>query len=122
MSTIGMSTPVHRTTDEIIDGTDFGAAARRAVARRIKMQARLYARRPMLLETLHPGLACASAARLVAIAEHLVARERASPRRWFGFGGEVNLVNAQAALLLGRALRRKEDPSPPHDISEGGAP
>ena len=91
-----------------IDSEDFGAAARRAVAHRVKMQARLYARRPMMLEVLHPGLASASTAALVAIGRHLVERERASPRRWFGFGGEVNLLNARAALLLGRALRRAE--------------
>ena len=105
---IGMTTHARHTTNEIIDGMDLGAAARRAVAYRIKAQARLYARRPMLLERLHPGLACASAATLVAIGEHLVARERASPRRWFGFGGEVTLVNACAVHLLGRTRRRRE--------------
>ena len=60
----------------------------------------------MALEPLYPGLACASDATLIAVAKHLVERESRSPRRWFGFGGEVSLVNAKAALLLGRARRR----------------
>ena len=84
------------------------AAARRAACHLVKTRARDYARRPMMLEALHPGLSAASPRTLVAIAGHLVEREARSPRRWFGFGGEVNLVNARAALLLGRALRRGE--------------
>ncbi len=88
------------------DDPDFTAAAHRAACHLVKTRARHYARRPMMLETLHPGLSTAPARTLVAIAEHLVDREARSPRRWFGFGGEVNLVNARAALLLGRALRR----------------
>lgn len=80
--------------------------ARRAVAHLIKTRARHYARRPMTLETLYPGLAYASPDALIAIATHLVERERVSPRRWFGFGGEVNLINARAAALLGRVIRR----------------
>lgn len=82
------------------------AAARRVACHLVKTRARAYARRPLTLESLYPGLSTASPATLVAIAAHLVERERHSPRRWFGFGGEVNLVNARAALLLGRALRR----------------
>jgi hypothetical protein len=81
-------------------------AARSAAAARIKARARSYARRPMALEPLYPGLACASAATLIAVVEHLVERESRSPRRWFGFGGEVSLLNAKAALLRGRARRR----------------
>lgn len=88
------------------DDTDLAAPARRAAAHMIKMRSRHYARRPMALDALHPGLSVASPATLVAIAAHLVEREERSPRRWFGFGGEVNLVNARAALLLGRAQRR----------------
>ena len=53
-----------------------------------------------------PGLGSAQADTLIAVAQHLVGREARSPRHWFGFGGEVSLVNARAALLLGRALRR----------------
>ena len=88
------------------DTLDLAAAARRSVRHIIKTRARHYARRPMTLEALHPGLSMASPATLLAIAEHLVERETLSPRRWFGFGGEVNLVNARAARLLGRAARR----------------
>ena len=72
-------------------------AARSAAAERVKARARVYARRPMALEPLYPGLACASAATPIAVAEHLVERESRSPRRWFGFGGEVSLINARAA-------------------------
>ena len=85
---------------------EFATPARRAVAHMIKMRARHYARRPMALEALHPGLSNADAVALVAVAAFLVERETRSPRRWFGFGGEVNLVNARAALLLGRTRRR----------------
>ncbi|WP_158810099.1 hypothetical protein [Beijerinckia sp. L45] len=97
------STPPRR--DDPSDD-DMQRAARCAVVHRIKTRARLYAKRPMALEPLYPGLACASGATLVAVASHLVERESRSPRRWFGFGGEVSLVNAKAALLLGRANRR----------------
>ncbi len=59
-----------------------------------------------MLDALFPGLGSAPPDTLIAVAAHLVEREMRSPRRWFGFGGEVSLVNARAALLLGRALRR----------------
>lgn len=85
---------------------DLAAPARRAAAHMVKMRARYYGRRPMALDALFPGLSMATPASLVAIASHLVERESRSPRRWFGFGGEVNLVNARAALLLGRVQRR----------------
>ena len=90
------------------EDADLATAARRAACHLVKTRARQYARRPMALEALVPGLSTAPPHTLVAIAEHLVERERHSPRRWFGFGGEVSLVNARAALLLGRALRRQE--------------
>ena len=61
---------------------------------------------PMALETLYPGLAVARPETLIAVAEHLLEIERKNPRRWFGFGGEVKALNAKAALLLGRTLRR----------------
>lgn len=98
-----MDARVHRRDDP-----DFGAAACRAASHMVKTRARHYARRPTALEALHPGLSMAAAKTLVAIAEHLVERESRSPRRWFGFGGEVSLVNARAALLLGRVRRRAE--------------
>ena len=93
-----------------IDGTArsvlMASAGRHAACHMLKARARFYARRPAALDALHPGLASASPATLVAVATHLVERESLSPRRWFGFGGEVGLVNARAALLLGRTLRR----------------
>ena len=85
---------------------EIAAAARRAASHMVKMRARRYAQRPSALDALHPGLSRAAPATLIAIAEHLVEREIRSPRRWFGFGGEVSLLNARAALLLGRARRR----------------
>ncbi len=91
------------------DRNAFAAAARAAAAHLVKSRARHYARRPAALEVLYPGLANASAGTLVAVAAHLVEREGSAPRRWFGFGGEIGLVNAKAALLLGRTLRRRED-------------
>ena len=87
---------------------DFAAAARRSAAHTVKARARRYGLQPQALDALFPGLGSAPPATLVAVAEHLVDRERASPRRWFGFGGEVTLINARAALLLGRVLRRRE--------------
>ena len=85
----------------------FGVVARQAVCRTVKARARAYALRPATLERLHPGLSTAAPAGLGAIAGHLVERERRSPRRWFGFGGEVCLLNSRAALLLGRVERRR---------------
>ncbi len=82
------------------------AQARRTAAYLVKARARDYAGRPMLMEILYPGLAAADPAALIAVAEHLLRRERQNPRRWFGFGGEIGALNAKAALLLGRTLRR----------------
>ena len=100
------------------DGFDLESAARRATSHVVKARARHYLRRPAAMEALYPGLSLAPTATLIAVAEHLVERERASPRRWFGFGGEISLTNAQAVLLLGRALRIRESrlrrrPRPP---------
>lgn len=97
-------------TSTLFETIDLAAPARRAAAHMIKMRARHYARRPMALDALHPDLSHATPGKLIAIAAHLVEREARSPRRWFGFGGEVNLVNARAALLLGRARRRANLP------------
>ncbi len=82
------------------------AQARRTAAYLVKRRARDYARRPMQLEILYPGLAAAAPATLIAVATHLLENERKNPRRWFGFGGEVSALNAKAALLLGRTLQR----------------
>jgi len=82
------------------------AQARRTAAHMVKARARDYARRPMQLEILYPGLATAGPDVLIAIATHLLGRRRAEPQRWFGFGGEISALNARAALLLGRTLKR----------------
>lgn len=82
------------------------AQARRTAAHLVKSRARDYARRPMQLEILYPGLATAEPQVLVAVATHLLARERDKAQRWFGFGGEIGGINARAALLLGRTWRR----------------
>ncbi len=103
-----------RARDMETAGHAFGTAAQRAVCRTVKAQARAYALRPQALDLLHPGLSAAGPDSLVALCEYLVERERCSPRRWFGFGGEVGLLNARAALLLGRTerlrLARRQEP------------
>jgi hypothetical protein len=82
------------------------AQARRSAAAALKRRARSYAKTPMALETLYPGLAAADPQTMIAVAEHLLEVERRAPQRWFGFGGEVKALNAKAALLYARALRR----------------
>lgn len=82
------------------------AQARRSSTHCLKKRARVFASEPMALESLHPGLATAAPESVIAVAEHLLERERHAPPRWFGFGGEVTAVNAKAALLYGRTLRR----------------
>ncbi len=81
------------------------AQARRTAAYMLKRRARDYARQPMQLEILYPGLAVATPDVLIAVAAHLLKNERKNPRRWFGFGGEIGALNAKAAMLLGRTLR-----------------
>jgi hypothetical protein len=74
----------------------------------IKERARAYAKRPMTLENVFPGLSAAAPETIIAVAKNLIATERNAPRRWFGFGGEVPILNAKAVLLSARALRRDE--------------
>jgi hypothetical protein len=81
------------------------AQAKRTIVSLIKQRARAYAKRPMTLENVLPGLAAASPETMIAVAAHLIETERRAPRRWFGFGGEVPILNAKAVLLLARALR-----------------
>jgi hypothetical protein len=88
--------------------------ARRSAVHMLKCRARDFARRPFELENLYPGLAAASPDAMIAIAEHLLAAAARDPQRWFGFGGEVQAVNAKAALLLGRSLRRHRRLRPSH--------
>lgn len=72
----------------------------------IKHRARAYAQRPMTLETVFPGLAAAAPETMVAVAKQLIVTESLTPRRWFGFGGEVPILNTKAVLLYARARRR----------------
>jgi hypothetical protein len=60
----------------------------------------------MTLENVFPGLAAATPETMVAVAKQLIETERQAPRRWFGCGGEVPILNAKAVLLLARARRR----------------
>ena len=86
--------------------TALGAQATRTVVFLIKHRARAYAKRPMTLETVIPGLAAAAPETMVAVAKQLIETERQAPRRWFSFGGEVPILNAKALLLYARARRR----------------
>ncbi len=82
------------------------AQAHRTVVFLIKTRACAYAKRAMTLETIRPGLAAATPDTMAAVAKHLIETEIKAPRRWFGFGGEVPILNAKAVLLYARAWRR----------------
>jgi hypothetical protein len=82
------------------------AQATRTAVDLIKDRARAYAKRPMSLENVFPGLSAAAPDAAIAVAKHLIALESNAPRRWFGFGGEVPILNAKAVLLSARARRR----------------
>jgi hypothetical protein len=99
-----MSTP--RSFAEAAAFAALDAQARRSAAHLVKQRARAFALRPSELEALYPGLAVAAPDKLIAIAAHLLETARNGRQRWFGFGGEVTALNAKAALLYGRALRR----------------
>jgi hypothetical protein len=83
------------------------AQATRTAVDLMKDRARAYAKRPMTLENVFPGLSAAAPETIIGVAKHLIAAER-MPRRWFGLGGEVPVLNATAVLLSARALRRDE--------------
>jgi hypothetical protein len=83
------------------------AQATRTAVDLIKDRARAYAKRPMTLENVFPGLSAATPETKIAVAKHLIATERNAPHRWLGFGGEVPILNAKAVLLSARALRRE---------------
>ncbi|GEM_PF-1585911 len=86
--------------------TALRAQAKRTALALIKHRARAYAKCPMTLENVFPGLAAAEPETMIAAARHLIEKEKQMPQRWFGFGGEVLILNARAVLLLGRARRR----------------
>jgi hypothetical protein len=89
---------------------DVEAALRKQATRTavdlIKERARTYTKCPMTLENVFPGLSAAAPEAIIAVAKHLIAAERNAPRRWFGFAGELPILNAKAILLSARALRR----------------
>lgn len=80
------------------------AQTRRTAVFLIKHRARAYAKRPMTPKAISPGLAAAAPDTMVAVAKHLIETARQAPRRWFGFGREVPILNAKAVLLLARVL------------------
>jgi hypothetical protein len=73
----------------------------------IKNRARTFAKSPMLLETVRPGLASTMPETVIAVARDLVMTHRDSPCRWFGAGGEIPAVSVKAVLLFGRTLCRR---------------
>ncbi|SFK67141.1 hypothetical protein [Methylocapsa palsarum] len=84
----------------------FRPEANRAVAALTKLRARAYARRPESLDSVCMDLSRASPDDMIAVATRLLARERDGSRRWFGFGGEIQALNARAIILLGRVRRK----------------
>lgn len=82
------------------------AQATRTAVQLIKHRARSYAKRPMTLDNAYSGLSAATPETIIAVGRHLIERERQTPCRWFGFGGEVPIINAKAILLFGRMMRR----------------
>jgi len=84
----------------------FSAQATRTIAFLVKQRARAYAKHPMTLETISPGLGAAGPETMIALAKLLIETETRTPRRWFGFGGEIPVLNAKAVLLFARTRRR----------------
>jgi hypothetical protein len=84
------------------------AQATRTAVDLMKDRARAYAKRPTMLENVSLGLSAAAPETIIGVAKRLIAAERNAPRRWFGLGGEVPILNAKAVLLSARARRRDE--------------
>jgi hypothetical protein len=77
------------------------------VHNQIKNRARAFLKCPMALDALLPGLTERAAPdAILTLAKQMMVKERDTPRRWFGFGGEAPMLNAKALLLYGRILRR----------------
>jgi hypothetical protein len=81
------------------------ARARRTAAYMLKPRARLCASADAIGDSLS-GARRSRAGCLDRRRGYLLENERKNPRRWFGLGGEIGALNAKAALLLGRTLRR----------------
>lgn len=82
------------------------AKARRSAIVAIKRRARVYLVHPERLDALVPGLWCASPECLIKTGRTMLENELRFPRRHFGFGGEVQAINAKALILYGRYGRR----------------
>ena len=95
----------NRTPIQVNAETALRAQATRTAVALIKHRARSYAKQPMTLENVFPGLSAAAPETIIAVAKHLIATERHAQCRWFGFGGEVAILNAKAVLLFARVLR-----------------
>jgi len=80
--------------------------AKRLTIRLIKDRARAFAEHPLTLEVLCSGLATAGPQAMAEVARQLIDAEIRTPRRWFGFGGEIPILNAKAVALLARVRRR----------------
>lgn len=94
------SVPPASLFDRVLEAAAFLAA------RLVKDRARRFARNPLTLDAVFPGLANADPGTMIDVGLYLLEGERRNPRRWFGFGGEVPAVNARAVILLGRVRRR----------------
>lgn len=97
-----LSDPPSALFDRVLEAAAFLAA------RLVKDRARRFARNPLTLDSVFPGLANADPGTMIDVGLYLLAGEKKNPRRWFGFGGEVPAMNAKAVILLGRARRRLE--------------
>lgn len=88
------------------------AGACRSVRSARKMRVRRFIKAPWHLDTVYPDLSRSDRAdglpcprKVVAVGQHMLERELSMPHRSKAFGGEIPLMQAQAVLLYGRALR-----------------
>jgi hypothetical protein len=98
--------PMKPAEAEALDALRIGAA--RSHRRMRKSRARLFIYQPCRMGVIPAAMPEASPKKLIALALHVIERELATPRHFFGFDGEIPLRNAEGALLAGRALRRLE--------------
>jgi hypothetical protein len=73
------------------------AAARATAEALIEARANKFALRPSLLDVIEAGLAARSPRKMRARILELIDEELTMPRRYFGFGGEIPLMNLNAA-------------------------
>ena len=87
------------------------AQATRTAVDLIKDRARAYAKRPMTLENVFPGLSAATPETIIAVAKHLIAAERNAPRRWFLLAGVPILKGGFASRACPPRGRRTPSPT-----------